>query len=316
MSTTFDKAYAAANAERVVELDDFRAGWQAALASVSAGEPVGWKLAMRVLQSDMYAQLDEAERAECDALVRANPHIRTSMPAASEAIPSASGGVVEAQDFGWTGHAEADNAIILLGRLDVSSDDDVRVDQIERAVRYLAKQALAADSKPASPATASPRAAVVNDAAIKACSLMVKGICMTRPQDTWAAEIEKRIRFMLAAPQPSDSATVLAGEARPMTTDHAYVLYMLARTTGDFPRWDAELRKSFASTAPAGAGKELTDVELRALIRKVEDKLGIVWFVPDDSETFAWRTTNTNEQDKFVRALLAARTADTPEASE
>lgn len=35
----------------------------------------GWKLAMRVLQSDLYAQLDEAEKAECDALVKTNPHL-------------------------------------------------------------------------------------------------------------------------------------------------------------------------------------------------------------------------------------------------
>jgi hypothetical protein len=35
----------------------------------------GWKLAMRVMQSDLYAQLDEAEKAECDALVLTNPHL-------------------------------------------------------------------------------------------------------------------------------------------------------------------------------------------------------------------------------------------------
>jgi hypothetical protein len=50
----------------------------------------------------------------------------------------------------------------------------------------------------------------------------------------------------------------------------------------------------------------LTDAELTALIRRVEDKLGIVWFVPDDSERYAWRTTNTNERLKYVRALLDA----------
>jgi hypothetical protein len=52
----------------------------------------------------------------------------------------------DAVRVGWTGHGEADNAIILLGRLDVSADDDLRVDQIERAIRHLAKQALAASS--------------------------------------------------------------------------------------------------------------------------------------------------------------------------
>ena len=35
------------------------------------------------------------------------------------------------------------------------------------------------------------------DAAIKACALMIKGICLTKPQDEWTAQIEKRIRFML-----------------------------------------------------------------------------------------------------------------------
>jgi hypothetical protein len=39
----------------------------------------------------------------------------------------------------------------------------------------------------------------VPDAAIAACALMIKGICMVRPQEAWTAEIEKRIRFMLAA---------------------------------------------------------------------------------------------------------------------
>lgn len=67
---------------------------------------------------------------------------------------------------------------------------------------------------------------------------------------------------------------------------------------------DAVHGKPAPSTAAQGA--TLTDSDLRALIRKAEDRLGIVWFVPDDSETFAWRTTNTDERDKFVRALFAA----------
>jgi hypothetical protein len=41
-------------------------------------------------------------------------------------------------------------------------------------------------------------------------------------------------------------------------------------------------------------------------IRKIEDDFGIVWFVPDDSETFAWRTTNTDEHRKFARAVWKA----------
>jgi len=36
-----------------------------------------------------------------------------------------------------------------------------------------------------------------SDAAITACALMVKGICMTSPREDWLSEIEARIRFML-----------------------------------------------------------------------------------------------------------------------
>ncbi|MCA8237698.1 hypothetical protein [Burkholderia cenocepacia] len=44
------------------------------VAQQPSGEVTGWKLAMRVLQSDLYPQLDDAERAECDALARTNPY--------------------------------------------------------------------------------------------------------------------------------------------------------------------------------------------------------------------------------------------------
>lgn len=40
-------------------------------------DAVPWRLAMRVLQSDLYAQLDDAERAECDALVALNPALKS-----------------------------------------------------------------------------------------------------------------------------------------------------------------------------------------------------------------------------------------------
>ena len=49
------------------------------------------------------------------------------------------------------------------------------------------------------PAEATQAVAVPNDAAITACALMIKGICMTRPQESWGADIEGRIRFLLAA---------------------------------------------------------------------------------------------------------------------
>ena len=51
---------------------------------------------------------------------------------------------------------------------------------------------------------------------------------------------------------------------------------------------------------------KVSDAQLTAIIQAVEKKLGIYWYVPDDSETFAWRTTNTNEQRKFARALIDA----------
>ena len=46
-----------------------------------------------------------------------------------------------------------------------------------------------------------PQAGAPNDAAITACALMIKGICMTLPQDQWSRKIEERIRFMLATSQ-------------------------------------------------------------------------------------------------------------------
>jgi hypothetical protein len=71
--------------------------------------------------------------------------------------------------------------------------------------------------------------------------------------------------------------------------------------------WLSSAAKDPQYAKPASpAASVLTDAELTALIRKVEDKLGIVWFVPDDSETYAWRTINTNERLKYARALLAA----------
>ncbi|MDE2107555.1 MAG: hypothetical protein KGL39_60745 [Patescibacteria group bacterium] len=37
--------------------------------------PDGWKLAMFILQSGLYAKMPEEERAVCDALVQENPYI-------------------------------------------------------------------------------------------------------------------------------------------------------------------------------------------------------------------------------------------------
>lgn len=52
---------------------------------VSGGEAVAWKLAMRVLQSDLYGQLDSEERAECDRLVRLNPYMGNQAATANSA---------------------------------------------------------------------------------------------------------------------------------------------------------------------------------------------------------------------------------------
>lgn len=46
---------------------------------VNRADTLGWKLAMRVLQSDLYPTLEDDERAECDALVKANPYIGKSV---------------------------------------------------------------------------------------------------------------------------------------------------------------------------------------------------------------------------------------------
>ena len=37
----------------------------------------------------------------------------------------------------------------------------------------------------------------ISDAAITACALMIKGICMTHSREDWSELIESRIRFML-----------------------------------------------------------------------------------------------------------------------
>lgn len=49
-----------------------------------------------------------------------------------------------------------------------------------------------------------PERGAVSDAAIGACALMIKGICMTHPQDVWTAEIKERICYMLKTP-PTES---------------------------------------------------------------------------------------------------------------
>ncbi|MFX1675167.1 hypothetical protein PWR63_23455 [Paraburkholderia sp. A2WS-5] len=59
------------------------------------------------------------------------------------------------------------------------------------------------------------------------------------------------------------------------------------------------------AAAPSEPAK-ISDAQLNEAIRAAEKKLDIVWFVPDDSETFAWRTTNTDERSKFARALVDA----------
>lgn len=63
--------------------------WQhippAAFGTSRVATPDGWKLAMFVLQSDMYHQLPQEERAVCDALVSENPYIAAA-PQAGEQV--------------------------------------------------------------------------------------------------------------------------------------------------------------------------------------------------------------------------------------
>lgn len=47
----------------------------------------GYALAMRVMQSDLYAQLDDRERAECDALISNVLHRRRAIPGVDFVIP-------------------------------------------------------------------------------------------------------------------------------------------------------------------------------------------------------------------------------------
>lgn len=57
-----------------------------------------------------------------------------------------------------------------------------------------------------------PNDNVLTDAAITACALMIKGICLTKPSDEWTAQIEKRIRFMLST---AGSPTLTSGQPEP-----------------------------------------------------------------------------------------------------
>ncbi|MDN7540210.1 hypothetical protein [Burkholderia cenocepacia] len=57
-----------------------------------------------------------------------------------------------------------------------------------------------------------PNDNVLTDAAITACALMIKGICLTKPSDEWTVHIEKRIRFMLST---AGSPTLTSNEPEP-----------------------------------------------------------------------------------------------------
>lgn len=57
-----------------------------------------------------------------------------------------------------------------------------------------------------------PNDNVLTDAAITACALMIKGICLTKPSDEWTAQIEKRIRFMLST---AGRPTLTSGQPEP-----------------------------------------------------------------------------------------------------
>lgn len=62
----------------------------------------------------------------------------------------------------------------------------------------------------ADPAPSPVSGADERDAKITACALMIRGICMTKPQDAWLDAIKRRIQFMLAALAPTPTVTVNA----------------------------------------------------------------------------------------------------------
>jgi hypothetical protein len=51
--------------------DNLEAAKSTLLAAIS--QPLGYALAMRVLQSDLYSKLDDKERSECDEIIRRGP---------------------------------------------------------------------------------------------------------------------------------------------------------------------------------------------------------------------------------------------------
>lgn len=65
-------------------------------------------------------------------------------------------------------------------------------------------------------------------AAITACALMIKGICLTTPNAEWTERIEKRIRFMLR-----QTATTPQADATPIPTKMLTEIYAILRELAD-----------------------------------------------------------------------------------
>ncbi|WP_321905194.1 Lar family restriction alleviation protein [Paraburkholderia tropica] len=86
------------------------------------------------------------------------------------------------------------------------------------------------------------------------------------------------------------------------TSGEAAMRHWVSKGASATPLYAAPVAAAAAPSTPT----KISDVQLNEAIQAAERKLGIVWFVPDDSDTFAWRTTNTNERSKFARSLVDA----------
>ncbi|MFM0226116.1 hypothetical protein [Paraburkholderia dipogonis] len=117
-----------------------------------------------------------------------------------------------------------------------------------------------------------------------------------------ARAVLTRIFSIAASPQPVEQISPIIGTQAPFSNCRFKFC--------DLPGQCRDEGKCHHPAVPAAQRVEqtlaLTDSQLDDLVRAVERKLGIYWYVPDDSETFTQRPINTDEQRKFVRALLTA----------
>lgn len=119
----------------------------------------------------------------------------------------------------------------------------------------------------------------LTDAAIAACALMIKGICMTRPRERWASEIEGRIRCLLnRANQEEPRAEVM--EEQPSLTNPLTPYGMLVRALrivtgtllGDMAK---SLQMSSAKLSAMEFGRESVTPEIVREVGTYFESLGI-----------------------------------------